>query len=111
MNQSCVRRRFYTTKTLNGHSPVDRIGSNFAWFSQPREHVEESMDGARRPHSSLMLVLLVSLSLVGPVARASQRSDASIKIENLVAAMKIITSKPYSFDQQGTLLGRTDADY
>jgi hypothetical protein len=60
----------------------------------------------------LILALLAAqgLSLVETDAQPSQRSGASIKIENLVAAMNVITGKPYSFDQKGTLIGRTEVD-
>jgi HEAT repeat protein len=50
------------------------------------------------------------VGLVEADAQPSQRTDASIKIEKSVEVMNSITSKPYSFDRQGTLIGRTEMD-
>ena len=58
----------------------------------------------------LSFMAALSAGLAGAIAQSSQRSDASIKIDKSLEAMKSVTSKPYSFDQQGTLVGRTEMD-
>src|SRR5258706_8919824 len=70
---------------------------------------KRKMRRATRLGGLFVLTLLAALS-VGFVGTVAQRSQSSTKIEKSVEGMKAITSKPYSFDQQGTLLGRTEVD-
>lgn len=57
------------------------------------------------------IICALSLTVGFAAPEPGQRSDASIAASNILEGMGDITSKTYSFDQAGRILGRTEIDY
>jgi hypothetical protein len=66
-------------------------------------------DGVEMVVRCLSFLLALTLSIAGAYAQQSSRSPTSLAIERSIEPMKRITAVPYRIDQDGNLVGRSDA--